>query len=558
MLVFLGMEAPPDSSSSREAKRWRQVSGVLQDALELPPDQRPAFLDTACAGDAGLRAEVDSLIAASEQPVMVDAPVVPRETDTLTLHNAPPSSLKPGQMVSHYKIVKKIGEGGMGEVFKAIDQDLGRTVALKTILASGGDGRLKGQFAREARAASALNHPNIVTIYEFNRTPAMDFIAMEYVEGTTLSELLKSTPLRMLLEYARQAAGGIAAAHAAGVVHRDLKPNNIMVTSGGTAKVLDFGLARQAASPGSDRTETLTLTQAGVVKGTPAYMSPEQALGEPMGPASDIFSFGVMLYELACGTRPFHGKNAMATISQVVHLHPPAPSTLNRELPSALDDLIEKCLRKAPTERPASMQMVADALVDLTRDLAKPPASTIGRRNWWFAAVATALSAIGAGVWMQRRTPVGTPLLSYAIEAQQMAGGKPVGSAYFASPSDTFQAGWRFRLRIQPASAGFVYVVNKGPDKTGAERFWILDHLPAPAPKQPVLTRWYNFDENPGTERLWLLWSPQPVRPIEDALRDSADGSVRSAAAAGVLEQLLKMPGGQKGMQGQLLELKHR
>lgn len=553
------MESRPDPSSL-DAKRWRQISGVLHDALDLPPNQRKAFLDTACVGDGDLRSEVESLIAASERPVMLDAPVSPPVTETISLESPPPDSLKPGQVVSHYEIVQKIGKGGMGEVFKAIDKHLGRTVALKTILNPGGDWRAKGHFAREARAASALNHPNIVTIYEFNRAEGVDFIAMEYVEGTTLDHMLSDTRLTTLLEYAWQAATGIAAAHAAGVIHRDLKPSNIMVTPGGAVKVLDFGLARQEASPDAEATKTLTLTRAGAIIGTPAYMSPEQILGEPLGPASDIFSFGVMLYELACGTRPFQGKTAMATLDQVAHNHPPSPAKLNPEVPQALADLIEKCLRKRPAERPASMRVVADALAGLASDSRKPNAA-ISRRGWIASGTAAALLALGAGVWFQgRRTPAKTPTaLSYSIEAQKMSAGNPVGSTYSASASDAFQGGWRFRLRIQQAKAGFVYVVNKGPDQTGTERFWILDHVADAAPTQLVVTRWYNFDENPGTERLWLLWSAQPLSPIENALRDSAEGRVSSQATARALEQLLGgLKSGQSGIQGEVLELKHQ
>jgi len=454
VLVFLDMEPPPDPSASLDAKRWRQIGGVLNEALELPAGQRSAFLDQACGADASLRAEVESLIAASEQPVLLDAPVLAPVTATLTMEHAAAPLLQPGQVVSHYEIVRKIGEGGMGEVYQAIDKHLRRTVALKTILDAGVDWRGQGHFAREARAASALNHPNIVTIYEFNRADGLDFIAMEYVEGATLGKLLSDgVPLATLLDYARQAANGIAAAHAAGVVHRDLKPSNIMVTSAGAVKVLDFGLARQEMSSSNPEiTKSLTLTGPGAIVGTPAYMSPEQVHGEPLGPASDIFSFGVMLYELACHKRPFQGKTALATLDQVAHHSPVSPAKLNPQVPPALAALIEKCMRKTPAERPASMEEVALALCELMQ---RPAAPTSSRRRWIVGGVSAVLLALGAGWWMERRTP-----LSYSIEAQKMTAGKPAGPPYIASPTETFQGGWRFRLHIVPPQAGFVYVVN--------------------------------------------------------------------------------------------------
>jgi serine/threonine protein kinase len=544
---------------------WQQIRGLVHEALQLPPEQRNAYLNQACGADTGLRAEIESLLAASAQPALIDIPAIENPdllvTATVTMKTNLPQS------ISHYQVVEKIGEGGMGAVYKAVDVRLGRTVALKIVSDKhpDEDGRRKRHFEREARTASALNHPNIVTIYEFNSENGLDFIAMEYVEGQTLNKLLEhGTPLATLLEYARQAATGIAAAHAAGVVHRDLKPSNIMVTSKGAVKVLDFGLARQSAASNPEL-KTETLTQAGAVMGTAAYMSPEQALSEPVGPPSDIFSFGIVLYEMVCGARPFQAKSVLAMLDQVVRRNPPSPAELNPDAPPALIALIERCLRKAPAERPASMGDVAavlgDVLGDVVTSMGVPVTPSSSRRRWMIAG-ASALVALAAGVWLElapkhslSNAPA-APSLPYSIEAQKMKAGKAAGMPYLASPTDTFQGGWRFRLHIQPPKPGFVYVVNKGLDDKGAERFWILDHVAA---DQSVVTRWYNFDENPGTERVWLLWSAQPLGPIEEALRDSADGSVRSPAIASALEQLLDgQKNGQLGIQGELLELKHQ
>jgi serine/threonine protein kinase len=339
-----GRQAP----DPMDAEEWARVRAILHRALELAPELRLAYLDDACRGDAHLRTEVESLLAASERSAFIDRPALASDAPTVTIEQAPPSLLKVGQTVAHYQVVEKIGEGGMGEVYKAVDTRLDRLAALKVISHALGGGHEKQRFAREAKAASALNHPNIVTIYEFNTECGLDFIAMEYIQGATLNKLIgeRKLPLETLLEYARQAAGAIAKAHAAGIVHRDLKPNNIMVTAEGVVKVLDFGLAKQEHSAASDpeSTQTQALTVAGTVVGTPAYMSPEQAMGEPADWRSDIFSFGVLLYEIACGRRPFQGKNSQAMLHQIAHKDPPSPAEVNPAAPPELAALIEKCL----------------------------------------------------------------------------------------------------------------------------------------------------------------------------------------------------------------------
>src|ERR1019366_5817201 len=220
-----------------------------------------------------------------------------------------------GQELSHYEIVGKIGEGGMGTEYRAVDKSLGRTVALKVISKGHISTELKHRFAREAKAASAWNHPNIVTIYEYGSDNGVDFIAMEYLEGAGLNRILRQAgsdaglPLNTLLGYARQVASALDKAHAAGIVHRDLKPANIMITNDCVAKVLDFGLARRdlVEEAEGDVTRTAARTAVGVLMGTPEYMSPEQASGEPTDWRSDIFSFGIVLYEMVCARRPFQG-----------------------------------------------------------------------------------------------------------------------------------------------------------------------------------------------------------------------------------------------------------
>jgi predicted Ser/Thr protein kinase len=531
MIALTQMEdrRPPDGL---EAGQWERIRDILDSALGLPPDLRDAYLTEVCAGDAALRAEVESLIAASEQSAFLDRDPLPSLTPTLNM-----TAAYTGRTIGNYQVVNRIGEGGMGIVFKAVDSRLGRTVALKVIshLSSDGPGagEEKRRFFREAKAASALNHPNIVTIYEYDSDDEVDFIAMEYIRGKTLHALLaeQRPPLETLLEYAVQAAGAVAAAHAAGIVHRDLKTKNIMVTEGGTVKVLDFGLAKESGA-------RIAETQPGAVLGTPAYMSPEQAKGEPTDYRSDIFSFGVILYEIACGQRPFGGPDLPSTLYAVVHHDPPTPDKLNPALSKPLAALIERCLRKNPEERPESMEAVRSELAAVIGQFqAGTPKRRGVRRRTVILAGAVAAIAGALGIWLPR--PDHSRTLTYTILAQQKVDGRPVGQEYAASAADTFHNGWRFRLRLSSPRPGFFYLIDRGPGANGAERLWILyPRDTAAAATQRLLTGWYDFDQNPGIEHFWILFADRPL-----AVLANTTGEVRDPALSGrILETLTKLP----------------
>lgn len=547
-------------SEGLQAGQWERIREILDSALQLPPDQRDAYLTEACAGDFALRSEVESLIAASQQSAFLDRDLLPSLTPTLNMTVA-----YTGRTIGNYRVVSRIGEGGMGIVFRAVDSRLGRAVALKVISHSSSDGPGAGEekrrFFREAKAASALNHPNIVTIYEYDSDGEVDFIAMEYIRGKTLHALLAEhrPPLETLLGYAVQAAGAVAAAHAAGIVHRDLKTKNIMVTEGGTVKVLDFGLAKESGA-------RITETQTGAVLGTPAYMSPEQAKGEPADHRSDIFSFGVILYEIACGQRPFGGPDLPSTLYAVVHQDPPTPDTLNPALPKSLVALIGRCLRKNPEDRPESMETVGRELAAVTGQFqaVAPKRSGVRRRTVILAGAAAAIAG-AFGIWLPR--PDHTRTLTYTILAQQMADGRPIGQEYVASPADTFHNGWRFRLRIASAQPSYFYLINHGPGANGVERLWILyPRDTAAAATQQLVTGWYDFDQNPGTERLWIVSSQRPLPLLANP------GEVRDPALSRrILETLTKLPPAsasatQEGIQlraagdvlGAELELRHQ
>src|ERR1017187_5558761 len=344
--------------------RWKRVEEIYQTASEREPGERAAFLGVVCAEDEELRREVESLLAQPSAAGLLDRPAWVPEVGR---RDMPSDAARPavGQRVAHYEIQEKLGEGGMGAVYRAYDTQLRRSVALKILPPEyASDPERRSRLLREARVASGLNHPNIVSIHEVGSDNGVDFIAMEFVEGESLGKKIpdKGMPLRQTLDYAVQIASGLAKAHAAGVIHRDLKPGNIMLSRDGLVKLLDFGLARRVElGPGHDT----TLTVEGQILGTPSYMSPEQAQGKPVDVRSDVFSFGSVLYEMVTGKRAFEKGSHVAALAAVVEEEPRA---LPPSVPRDLERIITRCLRKDPAQRFPHMDDVKVDLEELKKE----------------------------------------------------------------------------------------------------------------------------------------------------------------------------------------------
>ncbi len=514
----------------------QRLEELFHEAVGLGPQERAGFMARVQDSDPELLAAVESLIAAHEgADSLLDAPAYEAAAELIA--EAQPA-LAAGQVVGHYQVIAPLGKGGMGEVYLASDTRLDRKVALKLLPAglTGNKDRLR-RFIQEAKTASALNHPNIITIHEIGQADGAHFIATEFIDGQTLRRRMAHTRIELpeILDVAIQIAGALQAAHAASIIHRDIKPENIMLRPDGYVKVLDFGLAkltekfRQTSSISIDsaiETKIKAYTKPGTVMGTVNYMSPEQARGHVLDPRTDIFSLGVVMYEMAAGRRPFAGDTAVDTLVSILEKEPPPLDQYAPDVPAELQRIISKALRKDREER---YQTSKDLLIDLKSlqeelafaqklERSKPPHSSvrvgteaavtdqIGASAWAGAATAArpvrtkanrgrravtvALAAVvlaGLAIGAARLWPRGgsspvAPALesappapaaeravSYWITVQKYRGGKPYQEPFRLRDDINFEKDYRIRLHINSAQRGRLYLLNEGPPAGGEQ-----------------------------------------------------------------------------------------
>ena len=364
-------------------ERWRQIKTLFAQAAPKSTEERDAFLEKACRGDAELRNEVENLLAEDRADDFLEKPVY--DAAPWLFENAHPATENlVGKTLGTYKILRELGRGGMGVVYLGHDNRLDREAAVKLISPHGAyDARFYDRLMLEARAVGKLAHPGIATVYTLEECEAGLYAAFEYVEGRTLRGVLAggALPFTKAVDIVMQAAEAIYAAHSQGIVHRDLKPENIMLSGDGRVKILDFGLAgiESAGSAGTG------LTQTGVFIGTPAYASPEQLLGHPVSYASDIFSLGVLLYELVTGRHPFGGNDSIVTIARVLQGDFEDPSVVDKAIPREFDQIARRCLQKNPEERYPGMNDLISDLRIITREGNHEPRTRFNAKAffWW-------------------------------------------------------------------------------------------------------------------------------------------------------------------------------
>jgi serine/threonine protein kinase/tetratricopeptide (TPR) repeat protein len=354
-----------------DSEKWRKITEVFEAALDCPADARPAFLEAACEGDEEVRLRIEEMLAAdARQNLLMDRPAYKAVgTFVLPLVTQADSQSFSGEMIGDYRLIRELGRGGMGAVYLAYDTRLGRHAALKFLPSRFHSPERVLRLEREAKSASALNHPHILTIYDFGQQNGRDFIASEFVEGRTLRDHigLNDLTLSQIIEVAIQVASALGTAHTAGIIHRDIKPENIMLRPDGYAKVLDFGLAKltegeHGSDPSDPRATAVFETRTGVLLGTTSYMSPEQVRGQKLDGRSDLFSLGVVLYELISGQRPFCGETQHHVMVAITDTDPAPIGHLVSRAPEKVQEMISRVLAKNPDDR---YQTARDLISDL-------------------------------------------------------------------------------------------------------------------------------------------------------------------------------------------------
>lgn len=566
-------------------ERFQKIGEIYDAALEVEPERRSAFVREACADDEELRHEVETLLEAYDGAgEFIEQPAIEYAAN---LFAEGKSALIEGTTIANYRVLSLLGEGGMGVVYLARDLKLGRKIALKILPRSFlHDPMRVKMFEREARAASALNHPNIITIYEIGRYNDAQFLAAEYIEGQTLRQRMKASKLslRELLDVAVQTAGALTAAHDAGIVHRDIKPENVMLRRDGYVKVLDFGLAKliETAPVKQGNQDAVTTikgnayTTTGLVLGTVSYMSPEQLRGESVDGRSDIFSLGVLIYEMAAGKTPFSGETAVDVMAATLEREPAPLTQCDPQIPAELERIVAVSLFKDRERRYQTVREMLAQLQGLKQRLdfeaagVVPAGSSKTRSAFLFLTAALALLIVAAAaVYFGRsiRSLIATErvipqerTLTYYLLAQRDPRRFPDSQPFRSSGEHIFEAWYQARLMISSNQAGYLYVLNEGPPgQSGNLADYVLLFPDAdvsnwsaaisadrtvqiPQPSEKPEQDWIQFDREKGTEKLWLIWSERAV-PEFEAVKHLANphdaGEIRDPDQALAIAQYL-------------------
>ncbi len=449
---------------------WRRVRDLFEQALERDAPDVHAWLEQQTKDASEMRREVLSLLAHHQRAgAFLSAPLAERAADLFDGDDA----LKPGAMVGAYEIVREIGRGGMGRVYLASDRRLGRHVALKALPpAVSADAAWRARLEREARAAAALTHPGICAVYAFDEIDGALFIASEFVEGRTLRDEIASTGRptpHEVLETARELAAALASAHAKGITHRDLKPENVMRTADGRLKIVDFGLARfdeRVAGSGSGAPPP-RVTEPGLLVGTPAYMAPEQLNGAPADARSDVFAFGVLMYEYASGVHPFDAPTPLAMAGRILEAAALPLERVRPDVPAQAAAVVDRCLRKSPLER-------WPTAVDLALALARPdiaPVRPAGFAFWWrthqVVVMAGYCAATYAAWWIKERVHGLADPLFVAIGIAAAVNGILRGHLLFTDWMNP-TAMTAERLRVEPITLAVDLAMAAGLAASGA------------------------------------------------------------------------------------------
>lgn len=563
-------------------ERWQQISRIFKSAVSLDPDARAAYVKGQCGVDESLREEVEKLLEshrqASDEKFIggVAAEANARLLiDDNELGEQQTRRLNKGQELGAYVILDALGSGGMGEVYLAKDSRLDRTVALKVLShAISSDTRRMQRFRQEAKIASSLNQPNILTIFEFGEVDELTFLATEFIDGDTLRHYLhtKKLTIEEILDIAIQVLAALDAAHEARIVHRDIKPENVMIRRRDrVVKVLDFGLAkvteRKAGTLTEQESEAATefKTAPHTVMGTVNYMSPEQAQAQAVDERTDIWSTGVMIYEMVSGSMPFKGATMSHTIVQILEKDPvPLTNFAEHKAPQELQRIVAKALAKSPEER---YQTAKDMLIDLRGlkkrlevdaviDRTSSPEmarSTIAseevdrgaqkRRVLVIALLGMMVATAGIfafSMWNSSRArpavPAPTPpiaaipaeerTLAYWITVQKYRNGRPFDEPFTVPGEMIFEADYRIRVHLSSSQSGYLYVLNEGPPEPSAQpEFVVLFPSSTSNEGSPLLLAsqviqipeqsWLRFDKEQGTETLWLVFSKEAVPELE-------------------------------------------